>query len=125
MIARLFALLALGLVAACQTTPEAAFSSPQSQMVHVARQVQACWFKSKDAAFGEYRMASEVDSYSGRPRILIVPKSNPGGLPLLVAQSERRSGGNSFERFGPLLQSAEGPRLARNLDAWSKGASSC
>ncbi len=98
---------------------------PQTMMVRVAKQVQACWFKKKDPALKGYKMASEVNSYSGKPRILIVPRNNPTGLPKLVAQAERKGGRNSFSSFGPLLNTKHGPRLAASLDAWARGSKTC
>ena len=94
-------------------------------MVGVAKQAQACWFKRKDPALRPYKLAAEVNSYSGKPRILIVPRNNPGGLPKLVAQAERKSGQTVFTSFGPLLQTKDGPRLNANLRAWARGSKTC
>ena len=94
-------------------------------MVGVARQAQACWFKKKNPALRPYKMATELDSYSGKPRILIVPKKNPAGLPKLVAQAERINGRTTFTTFGPLLASASGPKLNASLRAWARGSRTC
>jgi len=75
--------------------------SPQTLMVHVAKRMQACWFKKNDPAFRNYRLATEVNSYAGKPRVLIVPKNNPAGLPKLVVQAERRGAQNILSTFGP------------------------
>lgn len=99
--------------------------TPQSMMVGVAKQVQACWFRKKDPAVKGYTMASELDSYSGKPRILIVPRSNPGGLPKLVAQAERSGGKVNFSTFGPLLSTKDGPRLEDSLRSWARGSRNC
>ncbi len=108
-----------------QSLARAAQERPQTLMVHVAKQVQACWFKKKDPALRGYKMASELNSFSGKPRILIVPRNNPTGLPKLVAQAERRGGRNRFSSFGPLLNTKQGPRLAASLDAWARGSKTC
>ena len=42
-----------------------------------------------------------LNSYSGRPRILVVPASNPGGRPLLVVHAEGNPA--KVEVFGPLM----------------------
>ncbi len=42
-------------------------------MERVALGANGCWFKAKDPAFADYRLAPELNSFSGRPRILIVP----------------------------------------------------
>jgi len=99
--------------------------SPQTQMVHIAKRIQACWFKSKDPRFKKFKMASEVNSYAGKPRVLIVPKNKPSGLPKLVVQSERVGGSNVVSGFGPLLQTADGLQLKTSVDRWAKGNSAC
>ena len=124
--ARFSSLYLLMLLSACM--PSGSLSpavTPQSMMVGVAKQVQACWFRKKDPAVKGYTMASELDSYSGKPRILIVPRSNPGGLPKLVAQAERSGGKVRFSTFGPLLDTSDGPRLEASLRSWSRGSRSC
>jgi hypothetical protein len=94
-------------------------------MVHVAKQVQACWFVKDDPALKGYKMAPEINSYAGKPRILIVPRSNPAGLPELVAQAERINGRTTFTSFGPLLKTKDGPRLDASLRAWARGSHTC
>ena len=100
-------------------------STPQSLMVNVAKQIQACWFRNKDPVLAPYRMAAELNSYSGKPRILIVPRKNPGGLPKLVALAERMSGRTRFSSFGPLLTTSDGPRLQASLRSWANGSKAC
>ncbi len=100
-------------------------STPQSVMSAVANQVQACWFRKNDSAMRGYIMASELDSYSGKPRILIVPRNNPGGLPKLVAQASRSGGKIDFSTFGPLLNTKDGPRLEASLRSWARGSRTC
>jgi len=121
----LLRLLPLIILAACSQTTKKQESSPQSTMVGVAKQVQSCWFAKKDPALKGYTMAPEINSYTGKPRILIVPKNNPGGLPKLVAQAERLNGRTNFTTFGPLLSSAAGPRLDASLRAWAQGSRTC
>jgi len=119
-------------LAACTKTepPKVTAVKPKQEsarglMVRVAKQVQACWFKAKDPALKKYRMAAEINSFSGRPRILIVPRNKPTALPKLVAQAQRIGGKNRFESFGPLLQSSDGPRLNASLNRWANGSKTC
>ena len=99
--------------------------SPQAMMTHVAKQAQSCWFGKKDPALKGTRLAPEINSFSGKPRILIVPGNNPAGLPKLVAQAERQNGQTKFTTFGPMLASADGTRLNASLHAWSRGSKNC
>ena len=122
-LAVLAALMAVSLAACSPTTRSG--TSPQSMMTHVAKQAQTCWFVKQDPAFKGYKLAPELNSFSGKPRILIVPSNNPGGLPKLVAQAERQAGQTQFTTFGPLLSSADGPRLDASLRAWSRGSKTC
>ena len=45
-------------------------------MEQVAIAAHNCWFASKDPAFKPYHMANELNSFSGRPRFLLVPAKN-------------------------------------------------
>ncbi|MEM7300456.1 MAG: hypothetical protein AAF468_05180 [Pseudomonadota bacterium] len=112
-------------VTACQSTSPLDSVSPRDAMTKVARQAQACWFGANKQNFANYRLASEVSSYAGRPRVLIVPKNNPEGLPKLVVQAERRSGTTEVSVFGPLLDGKDGPLLEQQARAWAAGAKNC
>ncbi len=94
-------------------------------MVRVAKRMQACWFKGKDPAFKKYKMATEINSYAGKPRVLIVPKNNPTGLPKMVVQAERIGGRNVLTSFEALLQSNNGGRLSSAIRKWERGGTSC
>ena len=94
-------------------------------MVKIARQAQTCWFVNKDPAFAKYRMATELNSPAGRPRILIVPKNNPKGLPTLVVQAERIVGIAGVSTFGPLLDTKDGPRIQNSISNWAGGSTGC
>ncbi|MEL6967713.1 MAG: hypothetical protein AAGM04_10070 [Pseudomonadota bacterium] len=115
-------------VAGCQSAPPPVAKqtqSPRSVMLNVGKQVQKCWFKGKDRAFRSYRMADELNSYTGRPRVLIVPKNNPGGLPKLVAEAERKGGTVRFSAYGPLIDGADGARFNAALESWARGSRAC
>lgn len=126
------AFLAIALLAAlsaCQSekkpAPRAALpreNTALATMERVALAANSCWFKSKDAAFRPYRLAPELNSFSGRPRILVVPAKNPGDRPLLVVQAEGHPA--RIETFGPLMQS-NGKRIASDVRRWAAGDSGC
>ena len=76
--------------------------------------MQRCWF-SGNAAFGGYRMADERNSAARR--VLVVDRSNPRGLPQLVAQAS----GSGIDVFGPLAS----PARSAKVRGWSRGSSAC
>jgi hypothetical protein len=92
-------------------------------MEQVAIAAHKCWFASKDPAFKPYRMANELNSYSGKPRFLLVPAKNYEAKPLLVVQAEGSS--RSVETFGPLLSDSLGPRISADIGRWASGDSAC
>ncbi len=122
-------LLALALVlGACQSkTPAPPPSSGKSASLRAMEQVaiaaHKCWFASKDPAFKSYRMANELNSFSGNPRFLLVPAKNYGGLPLLVVQAQGSSA--RVEAFGPLLSEPIGGRISGDLARWQGGDTNC
>jgi hypothetical protein len=92
-------------------------------MERVALAANSCWFKSNDAAFRPYRLAPELNSFSGRPRILAVPRNSPESRPMLVVQAE----GNParLDAFGPMMDGANGERIKRDVLRWASGGSGC
>lgn len=103
-----------------------AFSSSKAAlptMERVALAANSCWFKSGDSSFKPYRLAPELNSFSGRPRILVVPGSNPGGRPLLVVHAEGNPA--KVEAFGPLMSNSLGNRIASDVRRWADGQSDC
>lgn len=121
------ALAALSLLAGCSSTPDIAPTRPERAalptMERVARGANACWFKSGDPAFKPYRMALELNSFSGRPRILIVKARSPETRPLLVVQAE----GNParLDAFGPLMGDANAARISADVKRWANGGTGC
>jgi hypothetical protein len=103
---------------------------PAIAVAAVAKVAQKCWFKSGDSNFKGMRMSNEVNSFSGRPRILIVKRSDPNGLPLLVVQAETKGDASSgkytnLQTFGPLLQTSNGKRISGDVSRWAKGNKAC
>lgn len=123
------AFLAIASLAACQTESgpgEITVASTQSAyptMDRVLHSAIACWFKSNDPAFSSYRLASELNSYSGRPRLLIVAKSSPESRPLAVIQAEGTPA--SVQAFGPLMTAPLGSRIAGDVKRWTGGSTAC
>jgi hypothetical protein len=118
-------------VAACQSAPPKdyvefrAAQDPVTVAARITESVGACWFGGGRSAFAGYSYAPELTSYSNRPRVLIVPKEEPHGLPKLVVEASRAEGGTSVRVFGPLMGSAEGPAISRDVERWAGGAAGC
>ncbi|MDQ0558443.1 hypothetical protein QO004_000216 [Rhizobium mesoamericanum] len=113
------------LVASCQsnTPAKGPDRSALSTMERVAVGANACWFKSGDAAFAAYRLAPELNSFSGRPRILVVHKGSPESRPLLVVQAEGNP--SKLDAFGPMMEGATGPRIVKDVTRWASGGKAC
>ena len=119
------ALLALS---ACQSkAPANPGGSGKSASLRIMEQVtiaaHKCWIASKDPAFRSYSMANELNSFSGTPRFLLVPKKNYGGKPLLVVQARGHS--SEVEVFGPLMNEPLGARIGSDISRWKSGDGGC
>ncbi|OJF93373.1 hypothetical protein [Pararhizobium antarcticum] len=124
-LAGLTGLTAIG--AGCQSerpsAPPAQSTAALPTMERVALAANRCWFKSGDAAFKPYRLAPELNSFSGRPRILIVHRNSPESRPLAVVQAEGHPA--KMQAFGPLLDEQVGPRMTSDIRRWASGNSGC
>ena len=123
-------MLAVLALAACQASPSGQSVPQQSgksaallKMEQVATAAHRCWFASRDPAFKDYSFANELNSFTGRPRFLLVPKGNYGGRPLLVVQAEGSA--TRVETFGPLMGQAAGSRIGTDIDRWANGSTAC
>ena len=122
-------LAALATLAACQSQPSrptpggAGKSAALRNMERIAIAAHRCWFASNDAAFRAYSFANELNSFSGRPRFLLVPKGNFGGRPLLVVQAEGPAG--RVSAFGPMMSEPAGARVSADIGRWSRGDTAC
>jgi hypothetical protein len=92
-------------------------------MERVALGANACWFKSGDPAFAAYKLAPELNSFSGRPRILLVHKGSPESRPLLVVQAEGSP--SRLQAFGPMMQEPVAGRITTDVNRWSAGSKAC
>ena len=116
-------------LAACQTQPSrpvgegAGKSAALRSMEQVAIAAHRCWFAANDPAFRGYSFANELNSFSGRPRFLLVPKGNFGGRPLLVVQAEGPAG--RVSAFGPLMDGPQGARISADIGRWAAGNAGC
>ena len=126
--AHIFTLAALA-VAACQTTEGNyiqyhANQDPLNLAEHIANHVGTCWFGEGDTAFAEYSYAPELSS-STRPRVLLVNKSDPEGLPHLVIEVLKAKRGSDVRLFGPLMATERAPTIQEDVQRWTGGARDC
>jgi hypothetical protein len=121
------AFVTLGLLAACSTArePVSALSiGALPVMERVALGANRCWFKSKDPMFAAYKLAPELNSFSGTPRILIVPRRSPEARPLLVVQASGSPA--KMSAFGPLMNDAAvSARVNKDVTGWARGDRGC
>ncbi|MEO9339065.1 hypothetical protein ABFT80_16740 [Mesorhizobium sp. SB112] len=123
-------IIALGVLAGCQSekkSPASQVPSGKSASLRTMEQVaiaaHKCWFASKDPAFRAYRMANELNSFSGTPRFLLVPAKDYGARPLLVVQAQGNS--SRVDVFGPLMNESLGSRINSDVGRWRAGDNSC
>lgn len=119
---------AAGLLAACQTSGPGNLTLQSSEaalpaMEHIALAANKCWFKGTDSQFSSYRIAPELNSHSGRPRILIVPRARPEDRPLAVVEGQGSPA--TISAYGPLFGDPLGNRMAADLKRWNGGSSAC
>ena len=115
-------------LAACQSVPKDyiqfhAGTDPSSVAKHMADMVGRCWFDGKRKAFETYSYAPEPGLSS--TRVLIVPKSEPHGLPALVIEILKAKRGTDVRLFGPLMQTEEAKSIRTDVMRWTGGARDC
>eukprot|EP01035_Chromulina_nebulosa_P015495 gene15495-20538_t len=120
---RVVALAMPGLLAGCMSSPKpvpALDAAALPVMERVAMGAHRCWFKSGDPAFAPYKLAMELNSYSGTPRILLVKKHAPETRPLLVVQANGAPA--KLDAFGPLMsEPAFSARVRKDVNGWARG----
>ena len=116
------------LVAGCQSSGPGSFAYKTDKralkaMEQVALAARECWFRSDDKDFRPYRMSPELNSFSGRPRILVVSKRDPNGRPLAVIEAHGDPA--TVDAYGPLLEQPVGNRIKSDIQRWTGDSSSC
>lgn len=120
-----FACLGLLVLTACQSK-EPAPANGQSAldvMEKVAVGANRCWMKSGDAAFKAYEMAPELNSFSGKPRFLLVRRGSRDIRPVLVVQAEGRPA--KLSAFGPMMGEPTAGRITTDVKRWAAGDKGC
>lgn len=113
-------------LAACSSERKTNSNAPLAPlpiMERVAVGANNCWFKSNDPAFKPYRLAPELNSFTGRPRILIVPRNSPESRPMLVVQAEGSPA--KLDAFGPIMGTPLSARIETDVKRWANGSKAC
>ena len=114
-------------LAGCQSSRPPAVTGPNrtalSTMERVAINANTCWFKSADPAFAPYRLAPELNSFSGRPRFLVVPRNSPESRPVLVVEAQGNPA--KLDAFGPMMSESSRARISHDVTRWANGAKGC
>ncbi len=84
---------------------------------------QTCWMKSKDKDFRNYRVIPELDTRTGKPRILIVKAKAAQGLPQYVIEGVGTPA--RISTYGPLGSDALGTRMNQDISRWQAGGKGC
>jgi hypothetical protein len=83
-----------------------------------------CWFKTADPQFAAYKMAPELNSFTGTPRILLVKKHAPESRPLLVVQAQGTPA--KIDAYGPLMNEPSlSGRIHKDVNGWVRGNRGC
>ena len=117
-------------LAACTTrAPDyleyAAYQDTNIVASRIAERVGTCWFNRGNTSFSRFAYAPELNSFSGKPRILIVPKDDPAGLPQLVIEVSKGSQATVVKLFGPLLATARSSAIQRDVERWADSGTDC
>ena len=125
-----FSVIAVSVLASCQSEPaggplkiEISAAGPVSALQVVNANGQRCWMKSGDRAFRKYRLIPELDTRTGKPRILLLNAGQTGGLPVLVIESDDAP--VTIITYGPLTSASLSARINRDIERWSVGDSRC
>ncbi|RLQ88072.1 hypothetical protein [Notoacmeibacter ruber] len=115
----LLLLIATGGCTAAVDTPPSGSTVPILQRINDT--AQRCWMRSGDPAFQPYRIVPELDTRTGKPRILMLKAGNAAGLPQLVIEIN----GGTIDAYGPIQNTPLAARINRDIVRWANGTTSC
>lgn len=84
---------------------------------------QKCWIRSGDREFRQLSVIPELDTRTGKPRLLIVERGKSSGLPKLVVEADENP--VRITTYGPLASAPVSNRINRDVSAWASGRSAC
>ncbi len=89
----------------------------------VNERAHVCWIRSGDRAFRGLAVIPELDTHSGKPRILIVERGKAQGLPRFVIEASGKPA--SVVTYGPLAGAGLSARINTDVARWAAGDPSC
>lgn len=98
-------------------------NSAVSVLQNINNRALSCWIKSGDKDFEGFALVPELDTRSGRPRILIVKKGQAQGLPQMVIEASGKP--VKLNTYGPLTQQRLSGRINSDIIAWNTGRTGC
>ncbi|MFP1633248.1 hypothetical protein ACLB6G_16070 [Zhengella sp. ZM62] len=124
------AMIAAAALAACQTEPAGGpliatvdNNAAVAVLQKVNGEAHACWIRSNDRAFSDYRLIPELDTRVGKPRLLLVRARAAQGLPQLVIEAEGSP--VRLTTYGPLAQGQLSARINTDVTRWATGGTGC
>lgn len=113
---------------ACQTK-KAEAPAPRDNSAAIAllqkvnKGAQACWMKSRDKDFRQYKVIPELDTRHGKPRILILSAKATQGLPQYVIEADGTPA--QLSTYGPLASEPIAARINEDVSRWRTGNTAC
>lgn len=98
-------------------------NSAVSVLQNINKRALTCWIKSGDKVFEGFALVPELDTRSGRPRILIVRSGQAQGLPQMVIEASGKP--VKINTYGPLTQQGISGRINSDIIAWNTGRTGC
>lgn len=98
-------------------------SRASTVLADVNEKAQKCWMKSGDRAFRDLALIPELDTRTGKPRLLIVKRGKASGLPQLVI--EAHGDPVKISTYGPLAEAPVSARINEDVMAWTTGRTTC
>ncbi len=84
-----------------------------------------CWFAKGEKTFAGYVHATESNAITGPPRVLLVEKKAPHGLPALVIEFKTAGRDVDIAVYGPLAAGPKAARIGADLNRWAAGGKGC
>jgi hypothetical protein len=121
---------ATALAALALLLPAPAFAEKNSAAAyHMAADfgviIGRCWFGKGEKFLAGYVHATESNAITGPPRVLLVDRKAPHGLPALVIEFKTAGRDIDIAVYGPLASGPKATRIGTDLNRWAAGGKAC